>query len=103
MIGTLVIGGFASALVVFGASIGTAIQGHIGLTEIAFTVIWDVIRWVGSPAGWNELTPGPALVILKGLLPGQGPGRHTERRPVAACTKSISATCILKHPSADRY
>ena len=45
MIGTLVIGGFASALVVFGASIGTAIQGHIGLTEIAFTVIWDVIRW----------------------------------------------------------
>jgi membrane protein len=46
MVGTLVIGGFASALVVFGASIGTAIQGHIGLTEIAFTVIWDVIRWV---------------------------------------------------------
>jgi uncharacterized BrkB/YihY/UPF0761 family membrane protein len=24
---------------------GAAIQGHIGLTEIAFTVIWDVIRW----------------------------------------------------------
>jgi len=45
MVGTLVIGGFASALVVFGASIGTAIQGHIGLTEVAFTVIWDVIRW----------------------------------------------------------
>jgi len=45
MVGTLVIGGLASALVVFGASIGTAIQGHIGLTEIAFTVIWDVIRW----------------------------------------------------------
>jgi membrane protein len=42
---TLVIGGSASALVVFGASIGTAIQSHTGLTEIAFTVIWDVIRW----------------------------------------------------------
>ena len=45
MVGTLVIGGFASALVVFGASIGTAIQGHMGLTESAFTVSWDVIRW----------------------------------------------------------
>jgi membrane protein len=75
MVGTLVIGGFASALVVFGASIGTAIQGHIGLTEIAFTVIWDVIRWavtiVLERARWQWVSPGgvvgSAIFLLASL------------------------------------
>jgi membrane protein len=46
MAATLVLGGCASALIVFGAPVGSAIEGHIGIAGTAFSVIWPVVRWV---------------------------------------------------------
>jgi membrane protein len=46
MLATVVIGGIAAALVVFGEPIGAGIAGHVGITGTAFTVVWTVVRWV---------------------------------------------------------
>jgi membrane protein len=46
MVATAILGGIAATLIVLGSSIGSGIEGHIGLTGTAFVVIWTVVRWV---------------------------------------------------------
>ena len=46
MLATLVFGGIASALIVFGAPIGSAIQNYVPISGTAFVIIWTVVRWL---------------------------------------------------------
>ncbi len=46
MLATLILGGVAAILVVFGAPLGAAIEGHLSLPGATFTIIWNVARWL---------------------------------------------------------
>ena len=46
LLATVVFGGIASALIVFGAPLGTSIQHHLSFSSAAFTVGWNVVRWL---------------------------------------------------------
>lgn len=46
MFGTLILGGIAAALIVFGQPIGSAIESHVPLRGTGFVVIWTVVRWL---------------------------------------------------------
>jgi membrane protein len=46
MIATLILGGVAAALIVFGSSIGTSMQSHLPFGHTAFIIGWDIVRWL---------------------------------------------------------
>ena len=70
MLATAVIGGIASALIVFGPVIGKGIEGHVVISGTAFTAVWTIVRWAATLV---------LITLLFSVYYFFGPNRETPR------------------------
>ena len=70
MLATAVIGGVASALIVFGPSIGKGIESHVAVSGTTFTITWTIVRWAATLV---------LITLLFSVYYFFGPNRETPR------------------------
>ena len=70
MLATAVIGGVASALIVFGPAIGKGIESHVAISGTAFTIAWTIVRWAATLV---------LITLLFSVYYFFGPNRETPR------------------------
>ena len=70
MAAIVVLGGLGAGLIIFGAPIGSAIEGPFPFHGIAFSIVWNVIRWGGAIV---------CMTLLYSALYYLGPNRETPR------------------------
>lgn len=87
----LVLGGIATAAIVFGAPIGNGIREHLPFGDLAFLVVWTAVRWIVGLGAltalfaafyylgpnretpkWTWLSPGGAVAAVIWLLASLG-------------------------------
>ncbi len=70
MLATAVIGGVASALIVFGPAIGKGIESHVAVSGTAFTITWTIACWAATLV---------LITLLFSVYYFFGPNRETPR------------------------
>jgi membrane protein len=70
MLATVLLGGIAAALLVFGQPIGAGIQSHAPVAGTAFVIVWTVVRWVVTVV---------AVTLLFSVFYYLGPNRPAPR------------------------